>query len=322
MKVLFAASENAWEGVLGAIRKRLPNHQFEATGGFRVDSLAGYDVLIPTMAEITPELLDTADRLRLIQQCGAGVERIDLAAARERNIPVANVPSDVSGNADSVAELGIYLMIGLARDAKGMAKSLAEGRIGTPMGRALSGRTVGLVGLGGIGRALIPRLRAFYLNIIGLKQHNPEQAAKELGLSWVGGPDDLPELCKRSDFVILCLPQTPETVGFMDGKAISAMKSSAFLVNLSRGGVVDREALVDALRVGAIAGAGLDVFWEEPPDPSDPIFQFNVIATPHIAGATDISARGIMEGVVNNLQRLASGSAPINIVNGVAGPNP
>jgi phosphoglycerate dehydrogenase-like enzyme len=100
------------------------------------------------------------------------------------------------------------------------------------------------------------------------------------------------------------------------------MKSSAFLVNLSRGGVVDREALVDALRVGAIAGAGLDVFWEEPPDPSDPIFQFNVIATPHIAGATDISARGIMEGVVNNLQRLADGNAPINIVNGVAGPNP
>lgn len=322
MKVLFAASENAWEGVLGAIRKRLPDHQFDASGGFRVDNLAGYDVLIPTMADITPELLDTADRLRLIQQCGAGVERIDLAAARERNIPVANVSSDVSGNADSVAELGIYLMIGLARDAKGMAKSLAEGRIGTPMGRALSGRTVGLVGLGGIGRALIPRLRAFYMNIIGLKQRNPEPAAKELGLSWVGDPDDLPELCKRSDFVILCLPQTPETVGFMDGKAISAMKSSAFLINLSRGGVVDREALVDALRVGAIAGAGLDVFWEEPPDPSDPIFQFNVIATPHIAGATDISARGIMEGVVNNLQRLADGNAPINIVNGVAGPNP
>ncbi len=322
MKVLFAASENAWEGVLGAIRKRLPDHQFEATGGFRVDNLAGYDVLIPTMAEITPELLDAADRLRLIQQCGAGVERIDLAAARERNIPVANVPSDVSGNADSVAELGIYLMIGLARDAKGMAKSLAEGRIGTPMGRALSGRTVGLVGLGGIGRALIPRLRAFYMNVIGLKQHNPEQAAQELGLSWVGGPDDLAELCERSDFVVLCLPQTPETVGFMDGKAISAMKSSAFLVNLSRGGVVDREALVDALRVGAIAGAGLDVFWEEPPDPTDPIFQFNVIATPHIAGATDLSARGIMEGVVDNLRRLAAGNAPINIMNGVAGPKP
>lgn len=318
MKVLFAASENAWEGVLGAIRKRLPDHQFDPSGGFRVESLAGYDVLIPTMAEITAELLDTADRLQLIQQCGAGVERIDLAAARERNIPVANVPSDVSGNADSVAELGIYLMIGLARDAKGMAKSLAEGRIGTPMGRALSGRTVGLVGVGGIGRALIPRLRAFHMNVIGLKRRNPKQAEKELGLPWVGGPDDLPELCKRSDFVVLCLPQTPETVGFMDGKAISAMKSSAFLVNLSRGGVVDRKALADALRVGSIAGAGLDVFWEEPPHPTDPIFQFNVIATPHVAGATDISARGIMEGVVDNLQRLAAGSAPINIVNDVA----
>lgn len=317
MKVLFAASENAWEGVLGAIRERLPDHQFDASGGFRVESLAGYDALIPTMADITPKLLDTADRLQLIQQCGAGVERIDLEAARERNIPVANVPSDVSGNADSVAELGIYLMIGLARNAKNMDKSLAEGRIGTPMGRALSGRTVGLVGLGGIGQALIQRLRAFSVHIIGLKRHNPDQAARELGLSWVGGPDDLPELCRRSDFVVLCLPQTAETTGFLDRAAISAMKPASFVVNLSRGGVIDKEALLDALRAGTIAGAGLDVFWEEPPDPADPLFQFNVIATPHIAGATDLSARGIMEGVVRNLERLAEGRSPLNIVNGV-----
>lgn len=317
MKILFAASENAWEGFLDAIRKRLPDHRLDATGGFHVESVAGYDVLIPTMTEIPPEILDTADRLRLIQQCGAGVERIDLAAARERNIPVANVPSDVSGNADSVAELGIYLMIGLARDFRGMARSLAEGRIGTPMGRALAGCTVGLIGLGGIGRALIHRLRAFYVNVIGLKRRNPERAARELGLSWAGGPDDLPELCRRSDFVVLCLPQTPETVGLMDRTAFRAMKPDGFVINLSRGGVIDRDALVDALREGRIAGAGLDVYWEEPPDPSDPIFDFNVLATPHVAGATDISGRGIMEGVVGNLRRLAAGQPPVNVVNGV-----
>lgn len=104
MNILFAAQETAWGGFLGLIRDTLPEHRFEATGGFHVDSLAGYDVLIPTMTSITREVPETADRLRLIQQCGAGLEGVDREAARDLGVPVANVPTDESGNADSVAE--------------------------------------------------------------------------------------------------------------------------------------------------------------------------------------------------------------------------
>ena len=191
MKILFAAPEKAWGGFLNKIRNELPEHHFTATGRFGLDTLKGFQVLIPTMSSITREMLVEADDLRLIQQCGVGLEGVDLEAARDLNIPVANVPSDISGNADSVAELGIYLMIGLARDFRGMARSLAQRKMGEPQGRALQGLTVGLVGLGGIGRALIRRLKSFDVHLLGIKRTDPQKAKEELGLEWVGTPDDL-----------------------------------------------------------------------------------------------------------------------------------
>ncbi len=119
---------------------------------------------------------------------------------------------------------------------------------------------------------------------------------KTHGLEWVGAPGDLPELLGRSDYVILCLPVTSETRHLMNRETFSFMKQGAFLINLSRGGLVDRDALEDVLASGRIAGAGLDVFWEEPPDPNDPIFAYNVLATPHVGGSTDVSMRGNCQG--------------------------
>lgn len=311
MNVLFAAPENAWGGFLALIRAELPGHHFEATGRFGVDTLKGYDVLIPTMCIVTRQMLMEGDGLKLIQQCGAGLESIDLRAARDLGIRVANVPTDISGNADSVAELGIYLMIGLSRDVRGMARSMAARRMGEPQGRALKGRVVGLVGLGGIGRALIRRLRNFDVRLIGVKRHHPEQAMRALGLEWAGGPGDLEELLRKSDFVILCLPLTAANERLMDADTLSAMKPSAYLINLSRGGLVDRGALEEALAAGTIAGAGLDVYWDEPPDPHDPIFSHNVLATPHIAASTDVSMRGIVEVVAENIRRVARDEEPL-----------
>lgn len=167
--------------------------------------------------------------------------------------------------------------------------------MGEPQGRALSGQTVGLIGLGGIGCALTKRLRAFDVHLIGIKCHNHQKAMQELDLDWIGGPEDLKELLQRSDYVILCLPLTSESRHLMDHEAFSLMKRNAFLINLSRGGLVERDALEEALASGRIAGAGLDVFWEDPPDPDDPIFDYNVRATPHIAGSTDVSMRGIVK---------------------------
>jgi phosphoglycerate dehydrogenase-like enzyme len=311
MKILYAAPEKAWGGFLGLIRAEMAEHHFEATGRFAVDSLKGFDVLIPTMSPVPLKLLETADQLRLIQQCGSGLEMIDLDAARRLNLMVANVPTDISGNADSVAELGIYMIIGLSRDVRGMSKSLAAQSMGQPQGKALSGRTVGIIGLGGIGCALVKRLKPFGVYLIGIKRNNPENATKKLGMDWVGGTEDLKELLSRSDFVVLCLPMTSESRKLIDQDAFSSMKKGAFLINLSRGGIVDRDALEDALASGKIAGAGLDVFWEEPPDPNDPIFNYNVLATPHIGGSTDVSMKGIVKAVAENIRRLDKNLKPL-----------
>ncbi len=311
MKILFAAPENAWGGFFHKIRKEIPEHDFKATSRFGVDTLKGVQVLIPTMTSITRVMLAEADDLRLIQQCGVGLESVDLEAARDLKIRVANVPSDKSGNADSVAELGVYLMIGLARDYRGMAKSLVNRKMGEPQGRALQGQTVGLVGLGGIGRALIRRLKPFDVRLIGIKRKDPQKAKKDLGLDWAGGPEDLGELLQKSDFVVLCLPLTSDTKQIMNRNSFALMKSGAYLINLSRGGLVDRNALEEALASGQIVGAGLDVFWEEPPDPEDPIFLYNVLATPHIGGSTDVSMRGIVKAVAENIRRVERNQKPL-----------
>ena len=312
MNILFAAPENAWGGFLGMVKKQLPAHRFRSTGGFCVDRLTGVDVLIPTMCPITREVLADADRLRLIQQCGSGLEGVDIAAATEKGIFVANVPTATSGNADSVAEVGIYLMIGLHRDVRNMARSLREKKMGQPQGKALGGKTVGIVGLGGIGQALVLRLKGFGVRIIGIKRRDPQASKTALGLDWAGSSAQLPELLAQSDVVFLCVPATSATTGLIDREMFACMKPGAYLINLSRGGLVERDALEWALSSGAIAGAGLDVFWEEPPDPDDPIFQLNVLATPHIGGSTDLSMQGIVTGVVANIRRLETGRVPLN----------
>jgi phosphoglycerate dehydrogenase-like enzyme len=311
MKICFAAPENAWGGALGLLKAALPEHEFDSLATFVLESLRGYDVLIPTMSQVTEPLLATADRLKLIQQVGSGLEGVDIAAAKKRGIRVANVPTDSCGNADSVAELGIYMMVGLARNFRGMAVSFANRKIGQPKGMALKGKTVGIIGLGGIGKALVKRLRAFDVRLIGIKRDHPEEAARDLGMDWAGGSQDLEKFLGLSDFVILSLPLTAESRNLMNEKTFAAMKKDSFLINLSRGGIIDRAALEKALATGQIAGAGLDVYWEEPVDPSDPIFQYNVLTTPHIGGSTDISISGIVQVVAENIRRVQKNEEPL-----------
>lgn len=311
MNILFAASENSWGGFFDIIRAELPNHTFKATGTFQIDSLKGIDVLIPTMSAVTQEVLESADRLKLIQQCGSGLEGVDIEAAKKKNISVCNVPTDISGNADSVAELGIYMMIGLSRNISAMARNMANQKMGEPQGMSLQGKTVGIIGLGGIGKALIRRLKTFDMHIMGIKQNNPEEAKKELGLDWAGTPDEIGRMLKESDYVILSLPLTADSKNIINSDTISYIKKGAFIINLSRGGVIHKDALESALATGKVAGAGLDVFWTEPPDPEDTIFGYNVISTPHVAGSTDVSMGGIVNVVADNIRRLENNQPPL-----------
>jgi len=256
--------------------------------------------------------LCTADWLARVQRAGTGLEGIDTAAAKQRGFMVANVPSDGSGNADSVAELGIWMMIGLARRYHEIADCLAQQQLGQPVGLGLKGKTVGLVGLGGIGKALAARLRPFGMRMIGVRREADPAFAHQHGLAWLGDMTQLPQLLQQADFVVLSLPANPQTHQIIDAAALAQMKPQSFLINLGRGGLIDKTAFLNALKNQALAGAGLDVFWQEPPDPQDEVFRYNVIATPHIGGVTDISLAGNLTGVCDNLRRLRDGEAVAN----------
>ena len=312
MRVLIAADEDAWGGLIPAIRQTLPDVEFVTSAGHAASSLAGFDALIPGMCRVDAALLATADRLKLIQQAGVGLEGVDLAAAQRADIMVANVPSDDSGNADSVAELGIWMMIGLARRQHEIADCLAQQKLGQPIGLGLMGKTVGLVGLGGIGKALAKRLAPFGMRMIGVKRVAEADFARQHQLDWVGDMAQLPQLLQQADFVVLSLPDNAATHNIIDANALAQIKPGSFLINLGRGGLIDKAAFVAALESQHLAGAGLDVFWQEPPDPRDDVFNYNVIATPHIGGVTDVSMRGIIKGICDNLRRLRDGEAVID----------
>jgi phosphoglycerate dehydrogenase-like enzyme len=296
----------------------LPNAQFDQ---IEVATLRAKghkaDVMLPAMSRIDGALMDRIEGLRLIQQWGAGLEGVDIAAATERKIAVANVPTPGTGNAESVAEWCVMAAIALSRRLPLAQETIRTGGTwGTPLGRALIGRTAGIVGLGGIGQALAARLRPFGMRLIGL-QRRPEPAlAERLGMEWVDGPERLAELLRRSDYLFLCVPLTEQTRHLIDEAALAMLPPKACIINAARGGLLSTQAMPRALQEGRLIGAGLDVFEQEPLDPASPLLgRADVIATSHIAGVTDVSYRGIARGVVANIVRILAGQPPFNCVN-------
>lgn len=274
------------------------------------------DVLIPTVSPIGADAL-RSPRLKLVQQYGAGLDSVDIPAATEAGVPVANVPTAGTGNAESVAEIALLFMLGLARNYPQTQHSIRNRVLGSPMGQALKGKTVAIVGYGGIGRALAERLVGFEMTVLAVSRRGPG----------FGKPDDrgivarhvaqdaLHDVLREADFVVTAPPLNDDTRGLLGPAEFACLKPSAFVVNVARGPVVDYAALLDALKTGRIAGAGLDVFWQEPFDPDDEIFRYNVLATPHVGGATDVSLQGIAKRVAENVNRLRRGAPLLNCVN-------
>lgn len=298
------------------LRRHLPLDTIRACPAERVwDDVDKIDVLIPAMFRVDANIIARTSA-KMIHQFGVGLEGVDISAATQRGVYVANVPGhEGRGNAESVAEHAVYLMLALARKFPTALANVKERKFGAPLGSSLTGKTAAILGVGSIGTATIQRLHGFQMRLLGIKQHPSTVQQQELGLDFLGGSADLLQILEEADFVVSALPVTPTTKGILNATAFTRMKNSAFLVNVGRGSVIDHDALLEALQSEAIAGAGLDVFWDEPTDPNDPIFQHNVIATPHIAGVTDLSYDDLAQGLAANVNRLRAGQAPFYCVN-------
>jgi phosphoglycerate dehydrogenase-like enzyme len=290
MRLLYGGS--GWLPIFELLRARLPaGAAIERWDRARpLAAVVGdVDVLLPSNAPITAEAIAAAPRLRLIQQPAAGVENIDLAAAAARGIPICNAPGT---NEVAVAEHALFLLLALARRAPRAHRAFLDRQIGVPVGVELAGRTLGIVGMGRSGTALAARARALGMEVIALGR----------------GARDREAFFAACHAVSLHCPLTPQTRGLLDDAAFAALRPGALVVNCARGDVIDRAALVRALASGRLGGVGLDVHWDEPADPADPLYADpRVIAMPHAAGSTEESFGRIADVVIDNLGRLARG---------------
>ncbi|WP_338824109.1 Hydroxypyruvate reductase [Moorella humiferrea] len=242
--------------------------------------------------------LEQASKLKIIIKHGTGIDSIDLEAAAKRGIIVANAPGT---NASAVADLTIGLMIAAARQIVAADKKTRNGFWGPVIGFDVCGKTLGIIGLGQIGRGVARRARGFQMNILGYDLVHDAEFEKENGIQ----PAGLEEILSTADFITLHLPLTESTRNLIGARELALMKETAFLINTSRGELVDEEALLKALRNKKIAGAALDVFQIEPPINSNLLELENVIVTPHMGGYTygamSLTSEIVAQSIVNVL---------------------
>ena len=257
------------------------------------------------------EVLNTAKNLKVVSRHGVGVDNVDLEAATQNGIIVANTPSV---NKTAVAEHTMALILSLLRKIPQADASLRSGKWEGPrfMGNELAGKKLGIVGLGAIGTEVAKRAKCFGMDVLYLKRRRREDLEKKMGIVY----RPLEQLLKESDIVSIHLPLTPETKGMIGKRELALMKKDAYLINTARSEVVDNVALAEALMEERIAGAALDVFGREPPDFDDPLFQLdNVIFTPHV-GAYTLEAIGKMDLIsAENIVKVFHGQQPDFVVN-------
>ena len=275
-------------------------------------AMADCDVLVPTVTDrIDAELIEGAgQRLKLIANFGAGTDHIDLAAAAKRKIMVTNTPGVFTDDTADIAMLGI---IGVPRRIREGVELVRTGKWtgwapSGMLGRKIGGKVLGIVGMGRIGQAVAHRARAFGLDIA---YHNrkplPEAVERMLAARYVA---DLDDLVAEADILTLHCPATEDTIGMLDSRRIGLMKAGASLINTARGELVDQEALIAALASGHLAGAGLDVYPEEPKVDKRLIRHPNVMTLPHIGSATAEGREASGEKVIANIRFWADGHRP------------
>ena len=270
--------------------------------------LAEADAWIVAFHPIGSALLDAAPRLRIIAKHGVGVDNIDIAAATARGIVVTTAPS---ANDQAVADLTMALLLSLLRRIPEANTSVKAGRWERFLGCGLSGKVMGILGLGRIGQNVARRAKGFGVELIGADPFWPDETARGIGIRRV----EPNELFAQADIISLHAPLTPETTGLIGEAAITAMKPGVWIVNTSRGKVVDEKAIYEALRSGHVAGYATDVFESEPPAGNLLLALPNVVATPHMGTHTRESLKLMGDRVADAVLRVFRGERPEFVVN-------
>jgi len=297
--VALLKSQPGWNVIVSS-PKEYANHLAEA------DAL-----IVRSAVQVTPAVLAKAPRLRVIGRAGVGVDNVDLDAATAAGVLVMNTPG---GNAISVAEHTLALMLAMARRIPEATQSTTSGKWEKKkfLGSELRGKTLGIVGLGSIGREVLKRARAFEMRVLAHDPYVTSQIAKDLGIELV----DLPSLYAQSDYITLHVALTPETERMISHAALAQMKSGVRLVNCARGELVDDEALRQAIESGKVSSAALDVFPVEPPPAGYPLFAGNkVLATPHIGGSTEEAQEIVGVRIAEQIAEYLKNGVALNAVN-------
>ena len=290
----------------------------QSDGSYAEESLqevADADFLVVGLERVTEEIFARTKHLKLVQRLGVGYDNIDLEAASSYGIPVCNMPDF---NAGTVAEHAIMLMLALLRRVF-ESTLLMKGGQWPPSAVAgqgifeIQGKTLGSIGFGLIAQAVAKRLKPFEVNFLYYDKYRASATLEaELGASF----SSLDDVLQYSDIVTVHLPLTQETHRLIGRVGFSKMKKTAILINTARGAIVDEEALVEALYQGEIAGAGLDVYSEEPLPTRHPLRRCpNVLLTPHLAGQTQEAMERMVATMLTNIQRVLRGEEPRYQVN-------
>lgn len=272
------------------------------------------EVIFTNKVPISRETINQLPKLKFIGVLATGYNIIDITAAREKNIIVSNVPGYSTA---SVAQLCFALLFEFTHHVQRHSDAVREGKWTKSADFCfwdyplieVANKTIGIIGFGTIGQQVADAATAFGMNILGFSRTKTDQSHRK-NFKWV----ELPELLAHSDVISIHCPLTPETKGLINEKNLSLMKSSAFLINTSRGPIINDEDLANALNKGVIAGAGIDVLSQEPPKADNPLFTAkNCLITPHIGWATKEARSRMMKITIDNLTAFQAGN-PVNLV--------
>lgn len=273
------------------------------------------DIILTNKTALSAEMLESLPNIKYVGVLATGYNVVDIGKAHELGISVTNIPAY---STDSVAQITFSLILELCLHVQDHSNAVMAGEWTSSINFTfrkyplieLSSKTLGIIGFGSIGKRVCDIASAFGMNVIAFSRTRTDQSDRK-NFRWV----ELPELFSTSDFVSIHCPLTPETRGLINKRNLALMKNSAFLINTSRGPVIEEKDLADALNKDLIAGAGLDVLSTEPPSPENPLLHAkNCIITPHIAWATLEARTRLMNIAVQNVKAFLSGS-PMNVVN-------